>query len=77
MSIARNLTHWVIKQSDLHNTRQSSQRLQILPLRQIIIMQVQKLQTLQAGKHLRLRQRFKLVVRQIDFLKLGKRMQIS
>lgn len=62
MTVAWDLAHRVIKQSYLHDVWQCSQRLQILPFRDVVIVQVQKLQVLESREHLCLGQPVELVV---------------
>ena len=50
----------------MHDLRQRSQRLQVLPLRQLVVVKVQKLQAVESSEHLGLRQSFKKVVREVD-----------
>ena len=40
MSVAGDLTHRVVEKSDLHDAWESGQSLQILPLRNVVIVQV-------------------------------------
>jgi hypothetical protein len=75
MTIPRNLAHWVVEKCDLHYAWQSGKRLEILPFRNIIVVQVQKLQILQSCKYLSWRQVVKMVVREVYFLKVRKSVQ--
>jgi hypothetical protein len=77
MSVAGDLTHRVVEKCDLHDAWESSQSLQILPLRNVVIVQVQKLQTLQSIKHLSLRQFIKLVIAKVYFLQVGEGVEVS
>jgi hypothetical protein len=77
MSVAGDLTHRVVEKSDLHDAWESGQSLQILPLRNVVIVQVQKLQTLQSIKHLSLRQFIKLVIAKVYFLQVGEGVEVS
>lgn len=56
VTVARDLTHWIVEERDLHNLGEGGQRLQVLPLGNVVIVQVQELKALQARKDLRLRQ---------------------
>lgn len=42
--------------------------MQVLPFRDVVIVQIQELQLAKAGKHLRARQGLQLVVGKVDFL---------
>lgn len=67
MPVARDLAHRVIEQRDLHDARQTRQRLQVLPLRDVVVVQVQELQTPHPSKHLARGQALQLVVRKVNF----------
>ena len=66
MTIPWNLAHRVVEQGNVHDLRQRGQRLEVLPLGQLVVVKVQKLQTVESSENLRLRQSFKKVVREVD-----------
>ena len=75
MSVTWNLTHRVVEQRHLHDLRQGSQSLQILPLRQVVVVQVQELQVHHASENLSRRQRLQLVVTEVNFLQSAESLQ--
>ena len=65
--VAGDLAHWVVKQCHLHDLGKGGQCLQVLPLRQVVVVQVKKLQTLETLKDLGRWERLKLIVTQVNF----------
>ena len=71
MSVAWYLAHWIVEESDVHNGGQLRQSLQILPLTDPIIVQVQELESMHARKRGFIRQNLQLVIAQINLLQLA------
>ena len=68
--VARNGADRICKQGDVHDLWHRHQRLQVLPLGYVVVVQVQKLQARHACKHIRRRKGFYLILGQVNFLKV-------
>ena len=73
--VARNGTDRICEQSYVHYLGERHQRLQVLPLRYVVVVQVEELQACHACEYVGWWKCFYLILRQIDFLKVFKRMQ--
>ena len=72
VTVAWNRADRVCKQGQMHDARKGDQRLKVLPLANVVIVQVQELERFQTSENLATGQRLKLVVRQVDFLEFFK-----
>lgn len=68
VSVTRNCTDGIREEGDMHYLWKNDKRLQVLPLRNLIVMQVQELEAFHASEYLSCGQRFQLVIRQVNFL---------
>ena len=51
MSVARNSANGIGKEREMHNSRQGDKGLQVLPLADVVVVQVQELQIAQTTKY--------------------------
>lgn len=67
---------WVTEQGQVHDLRQGHERLQVVPIANVVVMQVEELQIAQACKHLGRWQSGQRVVAQVDLLEGLERVQV-
>ena len=70
VSVARNGANRIWVESDVEHAGQSGELLQVLPLWNVIVVQVQKLEFFEAAEHVLRRQTLNLVVAEVDFLEI-------
>jgi hypothetical protein len=68
VSIAWDAADWIAEQRQVHDLRDSYKSLEIAPVADVVVVQVQELELTQACKNLRWRQACDRVVAQIDLL---------
>jgi hypothetical protein len=68
MPITRNAADWIAEQRQVHDLRDADKSLDIAPVADVVVVQVQELELTQACKNLRWRQACDRVVAQIDLL---------
>ena len=76
MPVTRDRTDRVGVKSDVENGRKCNERLEVLPLRNVVVMQIKELEFGEAAKDLGGWQGLKLVVRQVELLKVREISQV-
>ena len=66
--ITRDAADWIAEQRQVHDLRDADESLDIAPVADVVVVQVQELELTQACKHLRRWQACDRVVAQIDLL---------
>ena len=66
MPVTRDRADWITKQGEVHDLRERGQRLQIVPVADVVVVQVQELELMELSKDFGWRKSGQGVVTQVD-----------